>query len=180
MWETWVRSLGCEDPWRREWLPTPVYGAGEFRGLYSPRGCKEQNTTEKISVTMYKINNKDLLYCKGDYIPYLIIIYNGEDSEKEYIYIYTEQIQLHRYRHISVIYCIPERNTALKIHYRSIKWLLKIFQYLFTDSLFNHFSKYWDSVDTFLENITQQSSTFVMKYVKYAYLRLLIHKCLFI
>ena len=33
---------------------------------------------------MYKISNKDLLYCKGDYIPYLIIIYNGEDSEKEY------------------------------------------------------------------------------------------------
>ena len=21
MWETWVQSLGWEDPWRREWLP---------------------------------------------------------------------------------------------------------------------------------------------------------------
>ena len=25
MWETWVRSLGWEDPWRREKLPTPVF-----------------------------------------------------------------------------------------------------------------------------------------------------------
>jgi len=24
MWETWVQSLGQEDPWRRERLPTPV------------------------------------------------------------------------------------------------------------------------------------------------------------
>ena len=23
VWETWVRSLGWEDPWRRKWLPTP-------------------------------------------------------------------------------------------------------------------------------------------------------------
>ena len=25
MQETWVRSLGQEDPWRREWQPTPVF-----------------------------------------------------------------------------------------------------------------------------------------------------------
>ena len=24
MWETWVRSLGQEVPWRRKWQPTPV------------------------------------------------------------------------------------------------------------------------------------------------------------
>ena len=24
-WETWVRSLGWEVPWRREWLPFPVF-----------------------------------------------------------------------------------------------------------------------------------------------------------
>ena len=39
MWETWVRSLGWEDPlWRREKLPTPVFWPGEFYGLYSPGG----------------------------------------------------------------------------------------------------------------------------------------------
>ena len=25
MWDTQVRSLGREDPWRREWQPTPVF-----------------------------------------------------------------------------------------------------------------------------------------------------------
>ena len=35
IWETWVQSLGREDPWRRERLPTPVFWSGEFHGLYS-------------------------------------------------------------------------------------------------------------------------------------------------
>ena len=30
--ETWVQSLGREDPRRREWLPTPVFLPGEFYG----------------------------------------------------------------------------------------------------------------------------------------------------
>ena len=38
-------------PWRRKWLPTPVFWPGksqEQRSLvgYSPRGCKESDTTE--------------------------------------------------------------------------------------------------------------------------------------
>ena len=33
MQETWVQSLGREDPWRRERLPTPVFWPGEFHGL---------------------------------------------------------------------------------------------------------------------------------------------------
>ena len=28
MWETWVWSLGWKIPWRREWLPTPVFWPG--------------------------------------------------------------------------------------------------------------------------------------------------------
>ena len=35
MWETWVRFLGWEIPWRRERLPTPVFWPEEFQGLYS-------------------------------------------------------------------------------------------------------------------------------------------------
>ena len=46
MWENWVQSLGWEDPWRRERLPTPVFCPGEFHGLYSPRGWKGLDTTE--------------------------------------------------------------------------------------------------------------------------------------
>ena len=40
IWETWVQSLGWEDPWRWERLPTPVFWPGEFWG------CKESDTTE--------------------------------------------------------------------------------------------------------------------------------------
>ena len=32
MWETWVQSLGWEEPWRREWILAPVFLSGEFYG----------------------------------------------------------------------------------------------------------------------------------------------------
>ena len=51
MWETWVQSLGWEDPWRRERLPTPVFWPGEFHGLYGPWGLKESDTTERFSLS---------------------------------------------------------------------------------------------------------------------------------
>ena len=38
MKETWVQSLGQKDPWRREWLPIPVFLPGEFRGQRSLMG----------------------------------------------------------------------------------------------------------------------------------------------
>ena len=49
--ETWVQSLGQEDPWSREWQPTPVLLPGKFNGQrslvdYSPGAPKESNTTE--------------------------------------------------------------------------------------------------------------------------------------
>ena len=50
MQETWVNSLGWEDPWRGKQLPTPVFWPGEFHGLYSPWGCKELDTTEQLSL----------------------------------------------------------------------------------------------------------------------------------
>ena len=47
MWETWVRSLGWEDPLEKgEWLPTPIFWPGESHGLRSPWGGKELDTTE--------------------------------------------------------------------------------------------------------------------------------------
>ena len=46
MWETEVRSLGWEDPWRRERLPVPVIWPGEVHGLCSPWGHKHLDMTE--------------------------------------------------------------------------------------------------------------------------------------
>ena len=43
--ETWVRSLGQEVNWKREWLPISVFLPGHFHGQrrlvdYSPWGCR--------------------------------------------------------------------------------------------------------------------------------------------
>ena len=46
MQETWVQSLGWEDPLEKGKAPTPVFWPGEFHGLSSPWGCKELDTTE--------------------------------------------------------------------------------------------------------------------------------------
>ena len=45
--DPWVGEI----PWRRERLPTPVFWPGEFHGLYSPWGCKESDTTERLSLS---------------------------------------------------------------------------------------------------------------------------------
>ena len=36
-----------------------------------------------------EIDNKALLHSTGNYSQYLLLIYNGKDSEKEYIYMYN-------------------------------------------------------------------------------------------
>ena len=51
--ETWVRSLGREDPGRRKWQPTPIFLPGKFHGQrslvgYSPWGCKELDMTDRL------------------------------------------------------------------------------------------------------------------------------------
>ena len=45
---------GSNIPWRKAWQFTPVFLWGEFHGQrslagYSPWGCKELDTTEKIT-----------------------------------------------------------------------------------------------------------------------------------
>ena len=49
---------------------------------------------EHIHTTIYKINNKDLLYSTWNYIRHLVITYNGKESEKEYtdIFMYNRII----------------------------------------------------------------------------------------
>ena len=60
MRETSVQSLGWEDPWRREWQPTPVFLPGESmdRGAWwtTVHGwdCKESDTTEQLPVSRFE------------------------------------------------------------------------------------------------------------------------------
>ena len=58
MWETWVQSLGREDPLERGMATIPVFLPGEFHGQrsladYSPWGRKESDTTEQLTHTQY-------------------------------------------------------------------------------------------------------------------------------
>ena len=50
--DPWDRKI----PWRRAWLPVPVFLPGEFHGQkspvgYSPWGCKESDTTEWLTLS---------------------------------------------------------------------------------------------------------------------------------
>ena len=53
-------------PWRREWQPTPVVLPGESPqteepgGLYSPWGCKELDTTERLHFHFVSISIQPL------------------------------------------------------------------------------------------------------------------------
>ena len=57
MLETWVQSLGLEDPLEKERQPTPVFLPGEFHGQrslagYSPLGHKELDMTEQLTLSL--------------------------------------------------------------------------------------------------------------------------------
>ena len=64
MWETWVQSLGWEDllekemathssilAWKIPWMEEPG-------GLYSPKGRKESDMTERLYFHFQKLNEK--------------------------------------------------------------------------------------------------------------------------
>ena len=60
MLDPWLGKI----PWRREWLPTPVFLPGEFHGQrslvgYSPSGFKESDTIEVTDTLLL------LIQCNG-------------------------------------------------------------------------------------------------------------------
>ena len=62
MQDTWVRSLGREDPLEKGMVTeyTPVFLPREFQGQrslvgYSPWGCKESDTTEQLTHTYVSV-----------------------------------------------------------------------------------------------------------------------------
>ena len=56
----WVKKIH----WRREGVPTPVFWPGEFHGLYSPRGRKESDTTEQLSLSPWTVTHQAPLSMK--------------------------------------------------------------------------------------------------------------------
>ena len=65
MRETWVRSLGQEDPLRKAWQLTPVFLPEESpwtteSGSYSLWGCKESDMTEQLSIHTHNFISQSL------------------------------------------------------------------------------------------------------------------------
>ena len=54
MWRLWFDPWVGKIPWRREKLPTLVFWPGEFHGLYNPWGLKELDSTEQLSLSLFK------------------------------------------------------------------------------------------------------------------------------
>ena len=52
-----------KNPWRKTWLPTPVFWPGEFHGLYSPWGHKESDAIELPSTNAQVILDRRNLGC---------------------------------------------------------------------------------------------------------------------
>ena len=52
MWETWVPSLGWEDPLEKGKATHSSILARRFHGLYSPRCRKESDLTEQLSLSL--------------------------------------------------------------------------------------------------------------------------------
>ena len=52
MQETWVWSLGWEDPLKKGKATTPVFWPREFHELYSPWGHKGSDMTERLAFSL--------------------------------------------------------------------------------------------------------------------------------
>ena len=52
MWETWVQSLGWEDPLEKGKSTHSSILAGEFPGWHSPWGGKESDAAERLSLSL--------------------------------------------------------------------------------------------------------------------------------
>ena len=71
MWETWVRSLGWEDPLGKERLPTPVFWPGDFHELYSPWGRKESDMTEHVLLHSLSLHGNSVFRFLKNLSPFL-------------------------------------------------------------------------------------------------------------
>ena len=60
-WETWVRSLGCDDSLKKGRATHSRIWPGEFHGLYSPLGQKVSDTTERLLLLLIRLSKYLLL-----------------------------------------------------------------------------------------------------------------------
>ena len=86
MWETWVRSLGRENPQSRKWQPTPVLLPAKTLGWrsligYSPWAHKESDMTEQLSTSSYYYDLVCRNYTDLGLLSFAIIFYSYQLEE---------------------------------------------------------------------------------------------------
>ena len=80
------------------------------------RGKGEGGITQEFGINRYTlicvkyITDKDLMYSTGNSTPYFIIIYQGKESEKVYIYFIYIVYTLHIYIYVKYIYIYTHMN----------------------------------------------------------------------
>ena len=77
MRETWLWSLSWKDPLEKGKLPTPVFWLGKFKGLYSPWGQKESDTTEHFCLFLRFFFFFDVGHFKSlfEFVAILLLFY---------------------------------------------------------------------------------------------------------
>ena len=90
----------CKEEWKKENIDNK-------NSDYYVHTHTNTHTHTYIHTTIYKINNKDLLYSTGNYTQYFVINHNAKESEKEHTHT-TESLS-----------CTPE---TLQINYTSIQF----------------------------------------------------------
>ena len=70
MWETWVRSLGWEVPWRRKWQPTRVLacripGTGEPGGVPSMGSHRVGHDWSDLA---NRVQQNFIIFCRKSYV----------------------------------------------------------------------------------------------------------------
>ena len=75
---TWVLKVS----WRSKWQPTPVFLPGEFHRLYSPWGRKESDTTEQLSLSLFRCADDTILMAESEEELKSLFMKVKEGSEK--------------------------------------------------------------------------------------------------
>ena len=57
MWETQVRSLGQEDPWRRKWQSTPEFLPGKSHGQRSVAGYSPDRQESRQALCLQRVRH---------------------------------------------------------------------------------------------------------------------------
>jgi len=58
MWETWVQSLGREDPLEKRKANHSSILAWRIPRTYSPGGCKESDKAERLSLSLFTVSRR--------------------------------------------------------------------------------------------------------------------------